>query len=61
MKIEEHTLNKEIKLMKTTFVDNINHLNGLIGVEKVTYDQISIESLKQIKNAKIRQNTQEVK
>ena len=61
MKIEEHTLNKEIKLMKTNFVDNINHLNGLIGVEKVTYDQISIESLKQIKNAKIRQNTQEVK
>lgn len=36
----------------------INYLNSLIGLDKLAYEQISIESLKVIKNAKIRQATQ---
>jgi len=44
--------------MKDEFTDMINYLNSLIGAQKVTYDEISIDSLQQIKNAKIRQATQ---
>lgn len=58
MKLQEYNENKQLKKMKDEFTGTINYLNSLIGLQKVTYEEISIESLKVIKNAKIKQATQ---
>ena len=36
-------------------------MNSLIGQPHIAYEEISLESLKEIKNGKIKQLTQEVK